>query len=501
MKYTKAREALARRPPHRRRGLAPRRRTGRGGARPQAERAPAPRRGATPRLDALARRSALFERAWSQAPVSLPSHATVMTGLFPRAHAAWGARGRVDPAAHTLAETLAAAGWRTAAFTGGFSVQGAFGLARGFERYEDQDARAPLSVTVPAAREWLRGLKPEEPFFLFVHGYDAHPPYRAERRELTRFDPDYRGAFARLNVDHGLTDRLCGLMLHEAPGCAGPAVPLQPADLEHLRALYAGAVAAADRRVGELLDELERQGRARDTVVVLFSDHGELIEDHEHVLLSPELFDDSLRVPLLVSAPGLRPRRVASPAPSGPRFGGDWGVAMSKLYHGVIPEDFRAFFDRDPERTPPSEPGVVVAPADGIVLDALEGPTTSLLVISLGMTDVHVQRAPLPGRVLSTVEEGTEYLATSDPRHLGGNVRKVTAVDSPIGRYVLTQITGLWTKRISVYPKPGEQVALGQRFGRIMLGSTVTLQLPAKAKLSVRRYDRVWGGESVVARY
>jgi phosphatidylserine decarboxylase len=192
---------------------------------------------------------------------------------------------------------------------------------------------------------------------------------------------------------------------------------------------------------------------------------------------------------------------VFDPADAPPGSGWTRRSVLDLLEQGREPEGFRAFFDRDPERTPPSEPGVVVAPADGIVLDALEGPTTSLLVISLGMTDVHVQRAPLPGRVLSTVEEGTEYLATSDPRHLGGNVRKVTAVDSPIGRYVLTQITGLWTKRISVYPKPGEQVALGQRFGRIMLGSTVTLQLPAKAKLSVRRYDRVWGGESVVARY
>lgn len=199
----------------------------------------------------------------------------------------------------------------------------------------------------------------------------------------------------------------------------------------------------------------------------------------------------------------LAPLSVAADAPakaSTAAFTGDRAVVNAKLFHGIIPEDFRAYFDRDPERATPAIARALVAPADGIVLDVTEDADSRTLVVSLGLWDVHVQRVPLAGRVLSIREAGLGHLSTSDPRHFA-NVRKETTVESAAGAYVLTQITGINTKRIQVFVREGEELRTGQRFGRILLGSTVTLRVPKTVTWTVGRFQRVWGGETVVGRY
>lgn len=187
------------------------------------------------------------------------------------------------------------------------------------------------------------------------------------------------------------------------------------------------------------------------------------------------------------------PRRVES-------FPGDVGRALAQIFNGLIPEDFAAFFARDPERRAPVEPGVIVAPADGIVLSTTAAGTARTIVISLGMTDVHVQRIAIGGRIVSMKTVGRGHLPTSMPAHFE-NVAVVTAFATAIGPVEMRQITGLWTKRIQNFVKPGDEVVLGQRMGRILLGSTVTLTLPARASFTVAPYDRVFAGESVIGRY
>ncbi len=227
--------------------------------------------GATPRLDALAARGTLFEQAYSPAPMTLPAHASLMTGLLPPEH---GARvnglHRLADDVPTLAERLSAEGFRTGAFVAAFVLDEQFGLARGFDVYDDdltdayeQVVSEQLSVyrpgehVVDSALAWLDSLG-DDPFFAWVHLYDAHFPWHP----------------------HGGGD-------DDAAGT------------------YEGEVAYADAQLGRLLDDLRARGRLDDTLVVVVADHGEGLGDHgelEHAYL---LDEEVLHVPLVIAGPGV----------------------------------------------------------------------------------------------------------------------------------------------------------------------------------------------------
>ncbi len=236
--------------------------------------------GETPALDRLAREGVVFEHAQTVAPLTLPAHATLLSGLLPTTH---GARDnglrpfRSDR--DTLATRLQAAGYDTAAFVGAYVLDRKFGLARGFDRYDDEIDHGPEGAALEAERRgaevvdralaWLEQRQEEAPFFAWVHLYDAHFPYAPP-------DP-YRARF------------------ESAP--------------------YDGEIAAVDAQVTRLLSWLERKGRARRTLVVVAADHGEALGDHGERTHGLLLYDSTLRVPLLLRAPGmLRPGlRIAEP--------------------------------------------------------------------------------------------------------------------------------------------------------------------------------------------
>src|SRR6266446_5546382 len=142
----------------------------------------------TPALDALAQAGVLCQRASTVAPVTLPAHASLFTGLYPAENGVrTNGRGRLDEAIPTLAEVLRRHGYDTGAFVASFVLDRKFGLARGFQVYDDEfagDAPAsdalhrerPGEAVVDAALDWLGG-KRARPFFCWVHLYDAHFPY------------------------------------------------------------------------------------------------------------------------------------------------------------------------------------------------------------------------------------------------------------------------------------------------------------------------------------
>lgn len=181
-------------------------------------------------------------------------------------------------------------------------------------------------------------------------------------------------------------------------------------------------------------------------------------------------------------------------------YKGDWGRAMAMMFNGIIPDDFHKFFDRDPERVIPREPNIVVSPADGVIAQIQSSSETIKLVIMLGMSDVHVQRIPISGKVRSMGTVGHGHLPSVD-KLSWGNVQVVTTIDTMIGPCVIQQITGVWTSRIQNFIKTRQEVKLGDRMGRILLGSTVMLTLPGKVRLAVREYDRVFGGQTIIGRY
>lgn len=164
-----------------------------------------------------------------------------------------------------------------------------------------------------------------------------------------------------------------------------------------------------------------------------------------------------------------------------------------------------AFF-RNPTRRFAGDDRDVVAPADGRVLAVDErederGGKGLRIGIFLSVFDVHVNRAPVSGRVTSIERGGTRFLAAFDPRGERANVRLAMALETAAGeRVVVTQITGLIARRIVCHPRVGEWLERGTRYGLIRFGSRTDVWLPLGSEACVRRGDRVRGGATRLAR-
>lgn len=223
-------------------------------------------RNATPSLDALAREGFRFRAAVAPAPLTLPSHASLFTGLLPRRHGGRDNGQVIGPGAVTLAEVLRGRGYTTAAFVSGYPLAALFGLDQGFGVYDadfvaggDGQLERRADRTVAAAVAWLRGAR--EPWLLWVHLYDPHYPYEPP------------AAFAR-------------------PGARGA---------------YDGEVAFADRAIGELRRALasRRSGPSGRPVFTVFAgDHGESLGEHGEGTHGFYVYDSTITVPLVFHWPG-----------------------------------------------------------------------------------------------------------------------------------------------------------------------------------------------------
>jgi phosphatidylserine decarboxylase len=166
---------------------------------------------------------------------------------------------------------------------------------------------------------------------------------------------------------------------------------------------------------------------------------------------------------------------------------------------------FVAAFFRNPPRFISGDERSVVAPADGRVLEAGEielpdGSKVKRVGIFLSVFDVHVNRAPIAGRVVSIERGGKSYLAAFNRRAETENVRCTLTLETGRGERVrVVQITGLIARRIVCHPSVGDWVRRGDRYGLIRFGSRTDVVLPLSAELRVRRGDRVRGGSSVLA--
>ena len=166
---------------------------------------------------------------------------------------------------------------------------------------------------------------------------------------------------------------------------------------------------------------------------------------------------------------------------------------------------FVGFFFRNPPRLLPGDDRTVVAPADGRVLEAGEfelpdGSKAMRVAIFLSVFNVHVNRAPVAGRVVSVERSGSKYLAAFNRRAEDVNVRCDMTLETEKGeRVILSQITGLIARRIVCHPQVGEWLGRGVRYGLIRFGSRTDVVLPATATLRVNRGEPVRGGKSVIA--
>lgn len=173
------------------------------------------------------------------------------------------------------------------------------------------------------------------------------------------------------------------------------------------------------------------------------------------------------------------------------------------LRRGEFQGAFLRHFYNDPERVAP--PGTaMLAPADGVVTSAEVLGDVRYLVIALSFWDMHVQRSPLAGRVLSVELHGDDFMDGEGRefaflREKACPVQKRLVIETDDGEIAVRLITSIAARRLETWVREGEQIERGQRVGRILLGSTVVLELPAATKLLVSTGDRVWAGQTLVA--
>lgn len=171
--------------------------------------------------------------------------------------------------------------------------------------------------------------------------------------------------------------------------------------------------------------------------------------------------------------------------------------------HGGTDKGFLKFFTRDPERTIPAG-GNLIAPADGLLREMFVRGRTRYLVIALTFWDMHVQRSPVAG-VVARVEDAGDIYADGEGRDMAflrekkRPVQKVITLKSPVGPVRVRLITSFSARRLESWVHEGQTVAKGQRIGRILMGSTVVLELPATIPLAVEAGQRMVAGETVIA--
>ena len=227
----------------------------------------------TPTLDGLAGRGVLFEEAATATPLTLPSHCTIMTGMYPTYH---GVRVNGNTALSdeqtTLAKVFAAQGYQTGAFIAAFVLDGRWGLKQGFQHYDDQfdlkkykhldlgEVQRPGNEVMDAALAWLEEKK-STPFFAWIHLYDPHVPYAPPEPYASEY------------------------------GRRGPA------------GLYDGEIAFMDAQIGRCVSWLQQNGLDKSTVMVLVGDHGEGLGSHGEGTHGYFVYDYALHVPFLAVAP------------------------------------------------------------------------------------------------------------------------------------------------------------------------------------------------------
>jgi len=222
----------------------------------------------TPRIDELAAKGVLFERAFAHDPITLASHTNILLGLNPPAHGVSENSKSVVPAEFTsLAELLKAQGYATGAFVGSFSLDSRFGLDQGFDVYDDAYpskpapglpfSERPAEKTLAAARAWLDAQKGK--WFCWVHLWDPHAPYEPPSPYAARFKDDP----------------------------------------------YSGEAAYVDAELGKLLDWVEAHGGLGKTLVVLTADHAESLGEHGEQYHSYFAYNSTIWVPLVVAGPGI----------------------------------------------------------------------------------------------------------------------------------------------------------------------------------------------------
>jgi len=179
---------------------------------------------------------------------------------------------------------------------------------------------------------------------------------------------------------------------------------------------------------------------------------------------------------------------------------GFWYVALLLLLVAL----FMAFFFRDPKRVPPSDPDVVVSPADGRVTrigaSGAGGDASTVISIFLSPLDVHINRSPIPGKIVDVIYSPGKFLMATNEKASLVNEQNALTIQGEKITVVCKQIAGILARRVVCWKGKGDSLGLGERFGMIKFSSRTDVLLPANVTVTVREGQRVRGGTTVIGR-
>jgi arylsulfatase A-like enzyme len=249
----------------------------------------------TPVLDALGRRGLVADDAVSVSSWTLPSHLSMLTSTLPGTHGGTDMKQAFNRSVPSVAELLKAQGVATHAVTSHLYVSQTYGLDAGFDSMNFRQDRLAENVANHAMD--LVDRFGDRPFLIFLHFYDPHWHYAPPPDVLKIFETSYAGKltgnlkdFQNLRPDQ-----------------------VKPADLDHLLALYDGEIRYTDNEIGRLITHLEERDVLRGTLLVVTSDHGEEFLDHGSWEHQKTLYEEVIRVPLMMAGPGVAARRETQP--------------------------------------------------------------------------------------------------------------------------------------------------------------------------------------------
>lgn len=259
----------------------------------------------SPRIDALAADGVVFENVYSTAPWTLPAHVSMFTGLNCVRHRVYAEHDQMDPRTPTLAEIMRERGYATRAITSGGFVSAKFGFSKGFDEYHMAQANlmdaSQAAKTGYDATQWIEK-NTDRSFFLFLHTYQVHAPYKSPMPYRTMFlRPDARWTSVDVAAKLG--------------GRPGIYKSLSEPERANVIACYDAGVRFTDETlVQPVVDALRRLHLYDRTMIIVTSDHGEEFYDHGSWTHSTSVYDELIRIPLVVKMPGseFRGRRYSS---------------------------------------------------------------------------------------------------------------------------------------------------------------------------------------------
>ena len=265
----------------------------------------------TPTLDALANRGVVFTNAFAVSSWTLPSAMSLMAGVYPSVHKITNKElipaepshtltpanlAKAAPGIQTLASQLKANGYVTGGFAGGAALDPSYGFSQGFDEYVSDGSFEGLPTTSPKAIDFISRHRSEK-MFVFIHGFDVHGQYEPVGGYDRRYvQPTYKGKLT------GSTTEQKAL---REEGVLGGRIYLSDADASYLRSLYDEKVSRIDVYLKKIIDEIALQNIAHKTIILVTSDHGDEFYEHGRVDHGMTLFDEVLRIPLILTVPGM----------------------------------------------------------------------------------------------------------------------------------------------------------------------------------------------------